>query len=331
MNTPGKFVISLDFELLWGVRDIKTVDSYGHDIIGVREALPKMLKLFSQHRVKATFATVGFLFADSKKELLAYCPVNKPNYFRKNLSPYNGHFELIGENETEDQYHYAPTLIDLIKKYPEQEIATHTFSHYYCLEKGQTKENFKEDTLAAIEIAKSKNLDIKSLVFPRNQFNSDYLKIIKNLGLTSYRGNEKHWIYKASNNNNWNLIKRALRLLDSYMNISGNNCYSLAECAKNKPYNIPSSRFLRPYTSKLKIFERQRLNRILDSMTFAAKNGQIFHLWWHPHNFGKNQSENFTFLIKILSHYQNLNSLYGFESITMKHLALLIEEYELHG
>jgi hypothetical protein len=87
------------------------------------------------------------------------------------------------------------------------------------------------------------------------------------------------------------------------------------------PVNIPASRFLRPYTKKLKVFEKLRLKRIIDSMTYAAKKGLTYHLWWHPHNFGINISENFLFLEQILIHYQKLNKEYKFESMNMQQLA----------
>ncbi|RNC88057.1 MAG: polysaccharide deacetylase [Winogradskyella sp.] len=330
MNTTGKFIISLDFELLWGVRDKKTPDSYGENIMGVWEAIPKMLEAFEKHNVKGTWATVGFLFASSKKELLEFFPSRKPNYLNKNLSPYNGHFELLDDIEEKNKYHFASSLIDLILKYPKQEIATHTFSHYYCLEPGQTKEDFKDDTLAALQIAKKKNITLRSLVFPRNQFNDEYLEIIKDLGITSYRGNERVWFYDAANAKDENLRKRVFRLLDTYINISGHNCYSLKEIAKKEPYDIPSSRFLRPYSQKLKQFEKLRLRRILKSMTHAAKRGEVFHLWWHPHNFGINQKENLNFLNDVLTHYAFLNEKYGFESVSMEDLSTILQQIDIN-
>jgi len=39
----GAFVISLDFELLWGVRDKRTIADYGANIRGVRDAVPALL------------------------------------------------------------------------------------------------------------------------------------------------------------------------------------------------------------------------------------------------------------------------------------------------
>ena|GEM_PF-6961988 len=56
-------------------------------------------------------------------------------------------------------------------------------------------------------------------------------------------------------------------------------------------------------------------------MTYAAKHNKVYHLWWHPHNFGINQDQNFAFLEKILKHYDYLNKRYGFFSITMSDLA----------
>jgi len=318
MKKKGKLVISLDFELLWGMRDKRTIDSYGKNILGGRDAISKMLDIFTEFNVVATFATVGFLFAKDNEELLAFSPEFKPKYDDKNLSAYNGHFDLIGNNENEDKYHFAGSLIEEIKKYPKQEIASHTFCHYYCLENGQDIIDFKEDLTAAIAIAEKRGIKLESLVFPRNQYNEEYLEVCKELGITSYRGNEEVWFNKAESGQDETMFKRLFRLLDSYINISGYHTYSLFDIKKSIPYNIPSSRFLRAYSPKLKFFEKLKLNRILKSMTYAAKNNEIYHLWWHPHNFGDFQRENFQFLKKTLNHYQTLNSKYGFTSATMK-------------
>ena len=142
-------MISLDFELHWGVRDKKTIQQYGENIKGVHSVVPRLLKVFSNFNINATFSTVGFLFFETKKELLANVPGLLPNYSNKNLSPY-AHFEFVGEIYSEDLFHFAPQLIDDIKKYLDHEIVSHTFSHYYCLEKGQTINDFIEDITAAI-------------------------------------------------------------------------------------------------------------------------------------------------------------------------------------
>jgi peptidoglycan/xylan/chitin deacetylase (PgdA/CDA1 family) len=327
MQKSGKFVISLDFELLWGMRDHKTIADYGENILGVWEVIPKMLKLFDEFEVAVTFATVGFLFASKKQELLEFAPEIKPAYKDSNLSPYNGHFNIIKDSEEEDKYHFASTLINMIRKYPYHEIATHTFSHYYCNSEGQTIEDFRRDIVAAIAIADRAGIKLKSLVFPRNMFNQEYIRVCEENGITSYRGNEEVWFHKSQTKISKvkGMSMRALRLLNSYVNISGHHCYTHEEIARERPYNIPSSRFLRPYSPSLNILEGLRKRRILNSMTYAARNNLLYHLWWHPHNFGKDQEQNFAFLRDILSHYQKLNQDYGFTSITMGGLAEQID------
>ena len=65
--------------------------------------------------------------------------------------------------------------------------------------------------------------------------------------------------------------------------------------------NVPASHFLRPYTS-FGILNRLQLYRIKRSMRKAAIKGKIYHLWWHPHNMGRNVDVNMKFLESIFSH-----------------------------
>jgi hypothetical protein len=116
-------------------------------------------------------------------------------------------------------------------------------------------------------------------------------------------------------------LSKILRFIDSYINLTGYNCYNIVDLQKSTPINFPSSRFLRPYSRKLSFFENLKYLRIKKAMTFAAKNNLIFHLWWHPHNFGKNLEQNINMLNKILMHYKYLNNKYGYESVTMSELS----------
>ena len=318
----GKFIISLDFEIMWGVRDVATLQNYGENLRGERTVIPRLLDTFSRHNIQATFATVGFLFFENKEELLASLPENKPAYQDANLSPYGNYLqEQVGENYQEDLYHYAWPLIKKINETPGQEIATHTFSHYYCLEKGQEIEHFKDDIQAAMAIAQKRNIQIESIIFPRNQFNEMYLQVCQEAGIIAYRNNEKSWLYTARTTAKETIIRRGLRFIDAYINISGYHDFDIMQSATSLPVNIPSSRFLRPYHPTLKWLEFLRLHRIKKSMTHAAKNNLTYHLWWHPHNFGINQDENFLFLEKILAHYQSLKQQYNFTSCTMGEIA----------
>lgn len=318
----GHFVISLDYELHWGVFDKRCVSSYKENLKNVREAIEKILALSEKYDIKLTFATVGFLFAENKDDLLAHAPKHKPSYTNKKLDPYQL-MDSIGDNEQDDPYHFGDSILKTIQSNTNHEISTHTFCHYYCNERGQTIEEFQEDIEAAKNIAKNMDVEINSIVFPRNMINKDYLKICYKHGITSYRGTEKSYIYNISPKSifyKWQLF-RVLRIIDGYFNLTGHNTYNLKTINKeNTIINLPSSRFLRPYNTKLKALEWLKLRRIRQSMKHAAKNNELFHLWWHPHNFGKNIDQNIANLEKIFIDYKTLKSKYNFSSITMTSL-----------
>ncbi|WP_408020208.1 polysaccharide deacetylase family protein [Sporosarcina koreensis] len=282
-----------------------------------------MLELFHRFDIHATWAIVGMLYCENKRELLDSLPSLRPNYENSNFSPYKK-LNDVGKNEGEDPFHYAKSLIRKIEKYPNQEIATHTFSHYYCLEKGQNEKSFEADLQAALKIANANGHVVKSLVFPRNQSNQSYLQVCKKYGIQCFRGNELSWPYRASRFHKEGVMKRALRLLDSYLNVCGHDTYPIFEVETEPIVNLPSSRFLRPYIAKLKILEPLRLRRIKKSITHAAQKGEVFHLWWHPHNFGKDIEENIQFLTEILQLVSKLRSEYDFESLSMGEASALV-------
>jgi hypothetical protein len=313
----GHFIISLDFELMWGVRDSQTKKTYGKNILGVNSAIIKMLESFSSYDINVTFAIVGFLFLDNKEEILNNIPNLLPNYNNKKLSPYLSLNDDIGSNEQDDPFFFGSSSFNNIRKFPNHEIATHTFSHYYCMEAGQTIEEFEEDLIKAIEVATKRGISIKSIIFPRNQFNIEYLEICKKHGIISFRGNEKGFIYKSKSYKNETILLRLLRFIDSYFNLTGFHCYDTKLIKNNFIFNIPASRFLRPFSKKLRFLEKLKLNRIKNAMTYAAKNNLVYHLWWHPHNFGINLEQNINMLNSILNHYKYLQKKYNFESITM--------------
>jgi peptidoglycan/xylan/chitin deacetylase (PgdA/CDA1 family) len=319
----GQFVLSLDFELFWGVWDVATIEGYGANILGVKQVIPSLIELFNQYDIKATFATVGFLFAANKAELEKYNPTQIPSYENEAYNVYKSELNKIGNNEEDDGYHFGYSLLQQLKN-TSHEISTHTYSHYYCLEEGQTVDDFEADIKAAIEIAKKEEIVLKSIVFPRNQINEEYLEMLYSVGIKSYRGNPTSWIYKPRKFAAEIPFIRLCRLLDTYFPISGNNIHTIYK-TKNEPINIPASRFLKPYNSLLSIFEPLKIRRIKAEMTAAAKQGKLYHLWWHPHNFGLNLQKNLKNLTTILNHYKKLNHQYGFSNFTMDEMTSLVK------
>lgn len=59
-------------------------------------------------------------------------------------------------------------------------------------------------------------------------------------------------------------------------------------------------------------------------MLYAAKNNSLYHLWWHPHNFGANINENLFILEEILKYYTYLNCKYKMKSLNMGEISKMI-------
>jgi hypothetical protein len=59
-------------------------------------------------------------------------------------------------------------------------------------------------------------------------------------------------------------------------------------------------------------------------MSWAADRSQVFHLWWHPHNFGTHLQENVATLAAVLDHLDVLRRTRGMQSFTMAEAAELV-------
>jgi peptidoglycan/xylan/chitin deacetylase (PgdA/CDA1 family) len=312
-------VISLDFELMWGMRDRFSVEEYSANLLGVRDAIPRILDLFERSSIRATWATVGFLFCETKDEIIASMPSVLPTYDSARLSNYR-YIEEIGTSERDDPYFFGLGLLQQVMSCPGQEIGTHTFSHYYCLEVGQTEAQFAADIDAALTLAQRRGVTLKSIVFPRNQYGPAHLEVVRSKGLRVFRGNERSWLYKPTGGSEQTLLRRGGRLADHYLNLSGDHVSEPTDLAGLT--DIAASRFLRPYSPILHRLDGLRLRRIQRSMTAAAQTNSLYHLWWHPHNFGLNTRENLMLLKKIIEYFHVLRDSCNMRSSSMGDFAV---------
>jgi hypothetical protein len=319
-NRPGALVISLDFELHWGVRDHVERDDplYGR-LPHARQAVVDMLEVFVTRDIRATWATVGFLFASTRDEVAAHMPRERPTYPRAELDPYA---ETIGIDEEHDPEHLAASLVELIRSSAGQEVASHTFSHYYCLEPGQNETMFRADLAAAQTMALRRGIELTSLVLPRNQWNPDYSAAVLDQGFNCIRGPQRSWGHRSRQDTQQNILHRGARMADSYIGVSPPPTTAWENVLLPSGLcNVPASAFLRPYDPDRKRLEPLRLARLRSGLRNAARHGGIFHLWWHPHNFSQHGAENFAVLEQILDEFDQLAATDGMESLTMADVA----------
>lgn len=316
----GIFIISLDLEMMWGVHEWSTIANYGEsNVKNVRQVVDRLLYLFKKYDIHATFAAVGMLMCKDKNELKKFAPDEKPTYEDDNLSPYKQGF-LDSIPTISEPLFFGVDIIEKLKSAPNIEIGTHTFSHYYCWEAGQTPKQFEDDLNAAINISQTKGISVNSIIFPKNNVSSIVLKSIAKFGLKAYRGNPRKYFTKPKSK--FQAIQfKICRLLDNYIPLT-RTTYEFSEIEMTEGVvNVKASRFLRPYNKKLCFLEPLRLMRLKSELKDAARNKRIFHLWWHPHNFGDNIDDNFRILEDILECYRDCEKKYNMQSMSMFEIA----------
>ncbi|MCU0394779.1 MAG: polysaccharide deacetylase family protein [Chitinophagaceae bacterium] len=320
------FIISLDFELHWGVFDKRDREARMQCYRQMEWVVPAMLKLFDRYGVKATWAVVGSLMVENEAEWQSLVPEKVPAYTNTRYSSFH-YAEMNGLRGAAAAAHFAPDLVKAIIDCPGQELATHTFSHYYCLEAGQDPEAFSADLQRVQELAIRKTgRPVTSLVFPRNQYAPAYLDVCARHGITAVRTNPANWFWTSIGNEDTSIMRRIFRTGDVFIPMGAKSAYPLESMQWHQGGNllcIPASRLLRQYDPALPWMNNIRLHRIRREMEYAARNGQCYHLWWHPENFGFHPQESLQELEGILQHFHILQQRFGMESFTMAEVANL--------
>jgi hypothetical protein len=319
-SPPGALVISLDFELHWGMRDHvdRQSPTYG-ELAPSRQTVAELAELFAGRGIRATWATVGLLFGSTAAEVEGCLPERRPSYRRPELDPY---VEPIGADEEGDPEHLAGSLVRLLAGTPGQEVASHTFSHFYCLEEGQGDQDLAADLAAAQAIAGIHGLRLTSLVLPRNQWDPRYAPTVLAAGFTCIRGPQPGWAHTSRPQGGQSRLRRAVRLADTYGGVHPPPTLAWgAVRGRDGLCDVPASAFLRPYAPGRKRLQPLQRQRLVAGMRDAARRGRIFHLWWHPHNFTRYPTESFAFLGELLDEFDRLSASDGMVSLTMGDVA----------
>ena len=268
----GTITLSIDFELRWGLHDRLGLDleRYRENLEQEPSVVPELLRLFAQYGVRATWAMVG-----------AIACVDWNDYFRRAPAPPrygNPQFAInprYSDIDPDGHLHFAPKLVDLIAAAPGQEIGTHTFSHLFLGEVGVSPEDAAADLSAAVRIHQERTGAAPvSLVFPRNQ--CAFLDVVRTKGIRIWRGNERGWYFNRNDSSSYSALVRGLRVFDA---INPWGC-------RTEPLEgdmTRSSLFFRPALPDQ--MWSLHLRKIRNGIS-AMRHGEIFHMWFHPHNFG---------------------------------------------
>jgi peptidoglycan/xylan/chitin deacetylase (PgdA/CDA1 family) len=269
----GAVVISIDFEMRWGVHDLYGLDMepYRENIENVRQVVPDTLTMLDERGLKATWACVGALALHGWEEYFNLAPP-PPKYVNSSLAVKHEYARL----DPLGRLHFAPDLVRRIIETKGQELGSHTFSHLYFREPGVTAADFMADIEAVEKLWRDRfGLVPTSLVFPRNQ--SAFENLMTNTSIRTWRGPEAAWFHNCSEQNNNTLLPRLLRLVDSinpWIRRAAPVVNRMTKASLFVRFNLPDTLW------------RLHIKRIAGELR-GIPPGSVFHIWWHPHNLGQ--------------------------------------------
>lgn len=298
----SNFIISLDVELQWGFYDLsKRLDP--QQLAEIPFVVEDILHLFERYSIEATWGVVGALACSTVEELMEELSTIPYHYLNERCHPK----WIYEEMKHRPKGFVAPEILALLRSASSQELASHTFSHFYTRELPFSEEAWVQDLL----LVKKWIPEAETIIFPRNQYHERARDIATKQGFTTFRTTPKHWLYSVKNSEAGGLVKRGIRLMDHYFPFTPHHFVT------SDQQGVSYSRFLRPHQS-FNFLNKRKLDRIKQSMSVAAATGESYHLWWHPHNFSRNREENVKGLEDILEHFVFLREHFDMQSVTMK-------------
>jgi hypothetical protein len=249
-NADAACCISADFEMGWGFRSQGLA---GADAMGVKERrqVPSIIALLGEFSIPITWATVGHLFLESCTRSSA--GVAHPDMPRPHASDGTWRGEWYDCDPCSDVHRnpawYAPDLIQqIIDSRNGHELGTHSFSHINFPSRYASGELVTRELEESAKAMKPFGVKPRSLVFPRNLDEYDYLPQLAAAGIVVVRHREKN-----------------SRIRLSYPERTASGVYKIYESMNlriAKRYD---------YLQKVKIF-----------MEKAMKRHAVYSLWFHP-------------------------------------------------
>ncbi|SVD91445.1 uncharacterized protein METZ01_LOCUS444299, partial [marine metagenome] len=155
----------MDCESKWGSAD--RLQPYHHEMF-TNEALisiyRKIVKLLKKYDMCATFAFVMAMTLN-EQERQRFAPLF--NLQSESSKDWLSHFRVF-ESSGELNGWFEPELLNIVRQYPQHEIACHSFCHSPMTDDVLSSEQACIELDAALKIAKTKNIKLRTFIFPRN-------------------------------------------------------------------------------------------------------------------------------------------------------------------
>jgi peptidoglycan/xylan/chitin deacetylase (PgdA/CDA1 family) len=279
----GAFTLSVDVEGLWGLFFVRSYVKDQRAAKAGRRALPAMLALLEERRMRATFAFVGHLFLDRcgpwKGEAHPGAP--RPWY---SWYPHDWYGDDPGGDEHSHPLWYARSQA-LAVAAAGHEVGAHGFAHAILDPSCVPSDVADHEFGAAQRAAATAGLPpLRSFVFPQNVVG--HADRLAPAGYACYRESDGGVPARAGPPGG---LARAKKL-------AGHALASAPHVGKavrreDGVVAVPSSFPLLSRDGLRKAVTRKaRVARVTKGLDLAAKQGALLHVWTHPHAFPDDKS-----------------------------------------
>jgi peptidoglycan/xylan/chitin deacetylase (PgdA/CDA1 family) len=279
-----------------------------YDFPDEREQIARLLDVFDEHEVPATWAFVGHLFLEGCHRDAGRA---HPELVRPDYEWFDGDWLAADPCTSAERAPtwYAPDLVEAVTaRGVGHEIGSHSFTHLIAGDPGCSEDAFRSDLRRCREESDRHGLPLRSFVFPRNQYGHEH--VLGEEGFTSFRGRRVDADAGASAT-----ARRLRRLTET---IVPTRWSAVTPVAAHGIWNLPATYLhyvgdVRRYPLKL-IQAKRRLRQ-------AVAHHGLFHLWIHPHNLQRETERWFDGLRQLLVRASDLRAGGELDTVTMGQLA----------
>lgn len=308
----GAFILSLDFELIWGTLDLFGTNGFRRACAIERSiVVDRLLDLLHEYEVSATWCVLGHLF-------LGTCDGRHPEIVRPTHAWVTGDWFAhdSGGNEETAPLFFGRRLVErILSCRTRQEVGAHSFSHVIFGDSGCSAATAESEVRACVDAARAMGIEMRSFAFPRNRVG--HLDVLRRHGFQVYRGPGPLWY----ENEEETLLSGRLAHLWDVTTATAPPTVLPSQDASGL-WNIPGSMIYFPsHGIRALVPMRQRIRRAIKGLDAAAREKRIFHLWFHPTNLSDRTDAMFAGLRSILDHVAVLRKRSEIDVIPMAQVA----------
>lgn len=299
MKNCGILTISIDVELAWGFCDKIIQTRIRNAIQRERDIVRRLLTLFAQYDIRATWAVVGHLLATQCdwSNGQVHPEIERPLTDKNERDWFFQH-----PRNHDDPLWYGRDMVEWIRTAcPTQEIGSHSFCHLPYCEKSTRRNAVKADISRARALHNAHGLPFEVFIFPRNIVG--YRDILAEAGVRVYRGHAP--------GRDAGVSFRPLRRLLNFFSFFTTKAPATVSATVDDVgmVNVPDSMLLSSRHGLRKFIpSRQLVAMGRAGLDRAVDRGEIFHLWFHPSNFADKMDNQLSILEDILRYAQELRS-----------------------